>query len=366
MGAESAISGRGPAGGRGGREWLVGTRGSPLAMAQAREFARRLCGERRRDRVTLRVFETSGDRMLEAPLATGGTVAKGWFTRELEDALKAGAIDFAVHSLKDLPTTLPDGLVLAGVLEREDVRDVLLYRDEGWVKARGGPEEWSPGQRLMRGFPAGLRPAGLPQDAWVGTSSPRRAAWLRHWVPSVEVVPLRGNVGTRLARLSGQSGMDAAILAMAGLARLGLFAGPGGRLLVDPRRGRECAAKPPKGLMATVLEPGEMLPAPGQGALGIEVAVENAEAVALAQSLNHRNTWLAVSAERAFLRSLGGGCTAPVSAHGRVLGHQLELQVAVGSPAGLWRRTGRRVSGEAVVLGQMLAEEARREMGGSL
>lgn len=352
------------------RRWVVGTRGSPLALAQAEEFARRVRATLRGSVVEVRVIQTSGDAMPEAALAAGGAGgagAKGWFTRELEEALHGGTIDFAVHSLKDLPTTLPEGLELAGVLERADVRDVLVYRDEAWVQARGGPEEWSPGQRLMRGFRPGLELNELPKDARVGTSSPRRAAWVRRAVPTADVTPLRGNVGTRLARLAATDAMDAAVLALAGLQRLGLFVGPGGHVARDPRRPTAAGTPPtmvPDGLMGTVLDPESMLPAPGQGALGIEVASGNADAAAVAARLNHRNTWVAVQAEREFLRGLGGGCAAPVSALGRVLGHQLELRVAVERHGRWWTATGRRVASEGTLLGAELAAEARRESGG--
>ena len=284
-------------------------------------------------------------------------------TRELEEALASGSIDFAVHSLKDLPTTLPEGLELAGVLVREDVRDVLVYRDADWVRRRGGPEEWSPGQKLMRGFKPGLRPMDLPADVVVGTSSPRRAAWVRRWVATAEVAPLRGNVGTRLARLSSNASLDAAVLAMAGLRRLGLFVGPGGRLARDPRRTSHSAVTVPEGLLATTLEPEEMLPAPGQGALGIEVATSNAAAADMARALTHRNTWVAVTAEREFLRILGDGCASPVSAHGRVLGHQVELRVAVESEGKWWGAVQSRASSDAAALGRDMAMEARTWQG---
>lgn len=346
-----------------GRRWVVGTRGSPLALAQAEEFARRVRAAFRGSTVELRVIETSGDALPEAALGKGGPDAKGWFTRELEEALHGREIDFAVHSLKDLPTTLPDGLELAGVLERADVHDVLVYRDEAWVRSLGGPSEWSPGQRLMRGFRPGLALGGLPRDAIVGTSSPRRAAWVRRAVPTAEATPLRGNVGTRLARMAATASMDAAVLALAGLQRLGLFVGPGGRLARDPRRPAAPGLVVPDGLLGTVLGPESMLPAPGQGALGIEVASGHADAAALARRLNHRNTWVSILAEREFLRCLGGGCASPVSAHARVLGHQVELKAAVERGGRWWMSTARRVATEAALLGADMAAAARRELG---
>ena len=157
--------------------------------------------------------------------------------------------------------------------------------------------------------------------------------------------------------------MDAAVLALAGLARLGLFVGPGGRLGLDPRRAHAPSIDVPRGLLGTVLEPDEMLAAPGQGALGIEVASRNTAARDAARALNHANTWSAVLAEREFLRELGGGCAAPVSAHGRVLGHQVELRVAVESDGCWWTTVRSRVVREAAELGKDLAAEARRELG---
>ncbi len=356
---------RGQGGGKAGngREWVVGTRGSPLAMAQAREFARRVEESSRAARVTLRTFETTGDRTAAQGASLAGPGVKGLFTRELEEALVSGAIDFAVHSLKDLPTTLPDHLELAGVLARADVRDVLVYRDEAWVRARGGPEEWSPGQRVMRGFQRGLRLKCLPRDVSVGTSSPRRAAWVRRWAPMAEVVPLRGNVGTRLGRMLVDASMDVVVLALAGIERLGWFVGPGGRLGRDPRCPEGSGEAVPEGLMGSVLGEDEMLPAPGQGALGIEVATRNVEARELARGLTHRNTLLSVTAEREFLRDLGEGCASPVSAWGRVIGHQVELVAAVESGGRWWTARRRRVAEDAAALGVELAREARRELG---
>ena len=335
---------------------VIATRSSPLALAQAELVKRALMRLFPGRSVELREIRTTGDHLQTASLANpDASLPKGLFTKELEVALLEGSADLAVHSLKDLPTTLPDGLELISVLPREDVRDVLIYRDLQDVGRKPPAEEWSPGDRVVRGFRSGLRLNRLPSDAVIGTSSTRRAAIITAECPGIRTIPLRGSVGTRLAKLAGDPRMDATILAAAGLRRLGLFVGPGSRLVPDPRRTLQSGVAVPEGLLGSVLDPEELLPAAGQGAIGIEIASSNAEARNAVHALNHRNTWMAVTAERAFLRGVGGGCQSPIAAYARIVGHQIHLRAAV-LAAGGWKKAeiwG--ASGDAEKLGAALA-----------
>ena len=239
----------------------LGTRGGDLALWQARETARLIVAVHPGVIVDTRVIRTAGDRVAAAPLTEiEGT---GLFTREIELALLQGAIDIAVHSLKDLPTRLPRGLVLAAVLERADPRDVLVA---------------APGTRL----------AGLPPASRVGSSSLRRRAQVLAVCPRVSMLDVRGNVPTRLAKLD-RGEYDALVLARAGLLRLGL----------DTR-------------VAEVLEPEIVMPAAGQGALAIEAREDDVRVRSLLQAIDHRPTRLATAAERACMATLEGGCQAPV------------------------------------------------------
>ena len=312
----------------------------------------------------LKIVRTTGDQMQTASLANpDGTLPRGLFTKELEVELESGGADLAVHSLKDLPTELPAGLELAGVLPRADVRDVLVYRSASLVASLPPPAEWSPGTRMMRGFEPPLKLAKLPAKTVIATSSTRRAAWMRALRPDFEVVPIRGNVGTRLGKLVQDARFDVTILAAAGLVRLGMFVGPKSRLMLDPvLRPGHGFEPPPEGLCATLLEPEEMLPAVGQGAIGIEIRSDNAEARELATALNHGNTWRCVLAERAFLRGMGGGCQSPVAAHARIVGHQVHLRAGVLQEKTWWRGEGRRPVAEAEALGAGLAAGARQSV----
>ena len=243
----------------------IGTRGSRLARWQA-EWLRARLGERG-VATELVVIETQGDAVRDRPLHDlEGT---GFFTKEIEDALLAGRIDVAVHSLKDLPTALPPGLELAAVPARADPAEALV--------SAGG---------RFRGL------ADLPPGARVGTSSLRRIAQLRYARPDVELVPLRGNVPTRVAKVVDRGELDAALLARAGLERLDLFAS-----------------------VAVALDPLEMMPAPGQGALALEIRAHDAAAAAALAPLAHGPSADASAAERAVLSGLGGGCQAPVAAY---------------------------------------------------
>lgn len=257
----------------------IATRGSALALAQARGvFAQ--CQAAFPDRpFELQIIKTTGDKLQTASLASLN-LPKGLFTKELEAALLTREADLAVHSLKDLPTDLPPGLILGAVTKREDARDVLIAR-------------------------ARIRLADLPQGATVATSSTRREAFLLDRRPDLKIVPIRGNVPTRLKRFAEKVELDALVLAAAGLIRLGYsFA--------------EVKAEP--------LSLDEMLPCVGQAAIGIEIRADDSEMVALCAKLNDATTHACVTAERAFLKAVGGGCQIPVAAYAEVRRDQLHLR----------------------------------------
>ncbi|MCS7079567.1 MAG: hydroxymethylbilane synthase [Chloracidobacterium sp.] len=244
---------------------IIGSRGSALALWQAEWVKAQLEQAVPTRRVAIQIIKTTGDAILDAPLSKIG--GKGVFTKEIEEALLAGVVDLAVHSLKDLPTRLPEGLMLGCVTRREDVRDALVARE-------------------------GIQSLDdLPPNSVVGTSSLRRQAQLLARRPDLRLVDLRGNVGTRLQRLD-EGRYDAVILASAGLVRLGFESRIVQRLSTDV-----------------------MLPAVGQGALGIEIREEDVATREAVQVLAHHSTWRACEAERAFLHGLGGGCQVPIAAH---------------------------------------------------
>lgn len=295
----------------------IGTRGSALALAQAAELAARLGAAHAAltapGAIETIVIRTSGDAAAGARrLADLG--GKGLFTKEIEEALLDRRIDLAVHSLKDLPTFLPDGLALAAHLPREDARD-------GWVSARAA------------------RLADLPPGASVGTASPRRSAQLRFQRPDLRILPLRGNVDTRLRKLD-EGEVDATILAMAGVKRLGLAH-----------------------RITAALAPEEMLPAAAQGAIGVEIRADDAQARALVAAIDDAPTAQRVSAERAVLAALGGSCRTPIAALAE-LGQDgaLHLRAMIIRPDGSERlATERRgAAGEARALGRDAGEELRR------
>jgi hydroxymethylbilane synthase len=315
------------------RPVVIATRGSALALAQSNQVLGHLRMAFPQLEFRLEIIRTTGDRLQTANLANpDASLPKGLFTKELEVALLEGQADIAVHSLKDLPTELPEGLMIGAVGPRADVRDVLLYRDRERVDREKRPHaEWSPGKKIRSGFAPRLTLAKLPPEAVVATSSTRRAAVLKVLRPDLQIVPMRGNVGTRLRKLMEDDSFDATILAAAGLSRLNLDLGPRGELRVDPRLGPQARASveaPPEGILATLLEPEEMLPAVGQGAVALEIRSGDPDIASLAVVLDHFNTRQAVTAERSFLRALGGGCQSPVAANARVLGHQIELRAA--------------------------------------
>jgi hydroxymethylbilane synthase len=261
----------------------IGTRGSQLALRQAEEIAAGLRRAWPRIEVELVPIRTSGDRLATAHLAEVG--GKGLFVQEIDDALREGRVDLAVHSLKDLPGKRPRDLVLAAFPRREDPRDVLVAATPTTMDA-------------------------LPTGARVGTSSLRRSVQLLARRPDVAAMPIRGNVDTRLRKLR-QGEYDALVLAAAGLRRLGLL-----------------------DATATLLEPDEMLPAVGQGTLGVETRADDGEILALAEPLTDRETRTATLAERAFLEAVGGTCTTPLAAYARRAGNRLRLDAFVATPDG--------------------------------
>src|ERR1041385_1443123 len=285
------------------RPLVIGSRGSKLALWQAEQARERLQGFNPQVEVRIEIIKTTGDVKGDPLSVIGG---KGVFTKELEDALLDGRIDIAVHSLKDLPTILADGLTISAICEREDPRDALVLRAGSNVNA----------------FDA------LPRGAIVGTSSQRRVAQLRCWRDDLVIEDLRGNVDTRIRKLD-EGQYDAVILASAGLVRLGLRERISLRIPIS-----------------------QMLPAVGQGAIAIETRSDDAVAVAATSRLDHRETRVACLAERAFLRGLGGGCQLPIAGHARFEGELLKLDGLVASPDGSKRvqdsLSGPRDSAEAI------------------
>lgn len=293
---------------------IIGSRGSPLALRQA-EIVRAALAARYPDlSFSLKIIKTTGDRIVDRPLTAFG--GKGLFIKELEEALLAREIDLAVHSLKDMTAEIPEGLHLAAVLPREDPRDALCTRTgHGTVLT-------------------------LPEGAVVGTSSLRRLVQLRARRPDLQILPLRGNVDTRLRKLD-QGQYDAIILAAAGLQRLGL-----------------------EDRIAERISPDVMLPAIGQGALAIETRVEDEWVNAQVAPLDHPMTRLCITAERAFLQRLGGSCHVPIAAYAEVLPQdadaepQLLLRGLIASPDGT-RLLKAQLTGpltEVAALGRRLAE----------
>lgn len=296
------------------RTLRIATRGSALALAQANLLLAQCRAARADLSFEIRIIKTTGDKLQAASLASA-ELPKGLFTKEIEDALLRGEADLAVHSLKDLPTELPAGLRLGAVTEREDVRDVLVYRDLECAQT-----DWDmtrPVDQTHRSYRPSLTLTALPARATLATSSTRRHAQAQEARPDLKIVPIRGNVGTRLLKLKEQSGIDATILAAAGLARLQYRITTAGRL--------EGEGIPP-GLSATRLSVEEMLPCVGQGAIGLEIRQEDPDLTALCEILNHGPTHQCVTAERAFLEAMGGGCHLAVAAFAQVSGDTLGLR----------------------------------------
>ena len=286
----------------------IGTRGSALALWQAKSIAEALC--QTGVETELVVIKTSGDKFQQTSFSQMGT--KGVFIKELEDALLDRRVDLAVHSMKDVPTELPDGLTIAAICKREDVRDALLSSNGASLET-------------------------LPQGARIGTSSLRRQSQLLHARSDLRMLEIRGNVDTRLEKMK-RGDYDAIVLAKAGLDRLGLSAN-----------------------ISQVLPHEVSLPAAGQGAIGIEARAGDGETLRVLAALNDVETRCGVAAERAALAGLEGGCQVSIVAWGRVENGKLVLDVAVLSPDGtqrLWERSSG-APGEAEAIGERVAQKLR-------
>jgi hydroxymethylbilane synthase len=324
------------------RPIIIATRGSALALAQSNMVLAECRAAFPKLAFELKIIKTTGDKMQTASLAQENkALPKGLFTKELEVALIEQRADLAVHSLKDLPTELPPGLKLGAVGKRENVRDVLIYRDAAFVNGRG---------EKRRGFKAHLKLQDMPAGAVVATSSTRRKAQLLVAHPKLLVTDIRGNVATRMQKLMDKSELDATVLALAGITRLNFKITPEGKLL---------GTAVPDGLLATVLDVDVMLPCVGQGAIGIEVRADDERIAKICERLNHYDTHQCVTAERAFLAAMGGGCQSPVGAYAEVTGKQLRLRAVSFMHDTVRRGEARRPIKEAMELGEQIAAELK-------
>ncbi|HNQ19285.1 MAG TPA: hydroxymethylbilane synthase [Smithellaceae bacterium] len=285
----------------------VGTRGSKLALAQTNSVIEALKKVAPEIEVEICVIRTSGDIMQDVSLAQIG--GQGVFVKEIEEALLARSIDLAVHSMKDVPGETPEGLIFAAVMEREDARDVLVSR--GNVKMEF-----------------------MPKGARIGTGSLRRAAQIKAMLPDVSIMPLRGNIDTRLKKIETEN-LTGVILAAAGMKRMGYLEKITQYLPVEL-----------------------MLPAVGQGALGLEIRMQDTQLSELCAKMNDEQTAAEVAAERAYLRALGGGCRLPIAAYGLLEGKRLTLEGILAAPNGstvirdkVWGEIG-----QAEELGKKLAD----------
>lgn len=294
---------------------VIGTRGSPLALAQAHETRDRLVAAHgwAEKQLPLSIIKTTGDAIQDRPLSEAG--GKGLFTKELDIALLEGSIDLAVHSAKDLPTTLPEGIVIAGFLPREDVRDAFISHRYKSL-------------------------AELPPGAVVGSASLRRQAQIRRLRPDLKVTLLRGNVQTRLAKLE-RGEVDATLLAMAGLRRLGL---------TDH--------------VTATLETDDFLPAVGQGAIAVTIRAEDERVRDALKPILDAATGHALAAERAFLTILDGSCRTPIAGHARMVDGELEIRGLVLRPDGseCLEAVRRGAPEDAAALGREAGTELRARM----
>jgi hydroxymethylbilane synthase len=294
----------------------IGTRGSPLALAQAGMVRARLAAANGRapEQIEQKIIRTTGDMVRDRPLAEIG--GKGLFTKEIEEALLAGEIDIAVHSAKDMPTLLPDGLVITAVLPREDARDVFISRKAATLR------ELAPGAR-------------------VGTASLRRQALVKRLRPDLDVVPFRGNVETRLRKLD-EGFVDATLLAMAGLKRLGLADAATAVLPLD-----------------------DFIPAVGQGIIAIETRANDVATRELLGAIAHSETGTALIVERAFLAELEGSCRTPIAGYATISGGRIDFLGLIAKPDGSeffeTRREGN--VADAAALGAAAAGELKRLAG---
>lgn len=335
------------------RPILIATRGSALALAQANMIVAQCRAAFPKLRFELKIIKTTGDKLQKASMAKpDASLPKGLFTKELEVALLKGQAELAVHSLKDLPTDLPAGLKLVATPKRADVRDVLIYRDDAYVTNPDNHRkaEWTPGQSALRGLKPHATLRDFPPRATIATSSTRRKAQLLAARPDLNVVEIRGNVATRLQKVADRAELDATVLALAGITRLNFTLTAEGRIQGDAV---------PDGLLATVLELEVMLPCVGQAAIGIEIRADDERIAELCERLNHYNTFQCVTAERAFLHGMGGGCLSPVAAYAEVVGDQLRLRAVSYREDQVRHGEARRPIKEAAELGEQMAAQLR-------
>ena len=294
----------------------IGTRGSPLALVQAHLVQEQIAAAlgASKEAIEIVVIRTSGDRIQDRPLSEVG--GKGLFTKEIEEALLDGRVDLAVHSSKDMPTVSQPGLMLTACLEREDPRDVFISHKAKSLRA-------------------------LPQGATLGTASLRRQAVAKRLRPDLNVVPLRGNVETRLRKLD-EGEADATLLALAGLKRLGLTQHATAIMSVD-----------------------EFLPAVGQGAIGIEARADDARTREALARINHAPTFTALACERAFLAELDGSCKTPIAGHAVIANDSVQFRGLIARPDG---KAAHDISGtghtkDAAAIGAEAARELKRIAG---
>ena len=294
----------------------IGTRGSKLALWQADHVSQLITAENPGLNIEIRIIKTTGDAVLDSPLSEIG--GKGVFVKEIEEALLSEEIDIAVHSMKDVPTLLPNGLFIGAVAKRHDPRDALISK-------------------------SGLPLAQLPEGSRVGTGSLRRSTQLLKYNSNLEIVSIRGNVDTRIQKLKDGKDYDAIVLAVAGLERMGL----GGEI-------------------TEIISPDIMLPAPGQGMIAIECRESDGNTIDILNAVNHRETENQARAERAFLLRLGGDCNVPAGCHAEIQGLNITITGIVSSPDGktIVRKDARGSLAEAQNLGVKLAD-AILESGGN-
>jgi hydroxymethylbilane synthase len=337
------------------RPIIIATRGSALALAQANLIAEQCRKFFPRLRFELKIIKTTGDKLQKSSLVEGG-LPKGLFTKELEIALLKNKADIAVHSLKDLPTEIPAGLILAATPKRADVRDVMIYRDAEFLEnlkfktQNSESADWIPGQSALKGFKPHATLKDFPAGAIIATSSTRRKMSLLAARPDLKIIEIRGNVPTRLQKVSERDELDATILALAGLTRLNFEIKPDGKLAGDAV---------PDGLLATVLDLDVMLPCVGQGAIGIEIRADDERIAKICERLNHFNTFQCVTAERAFLRAMGGGCQSPVAAYAEITGDKIFMRAVSFRDEMVKRGEMKRPITEAVALGEKLASQLK-------
>lgn len=295
----------------------IGTRGSQLALWQARWVQTALIDRFPDLNVELSIIKTQGDKILDVPLAQVG--GKGLFVKEIEEALIDGRIDLAVHSMKDMPAEIPEGLTIGAVPQRENPFDALISKTSQSIRQ-------------------------LPQGARVGTSSLRRSAQIQHLRPDVSIIPLRGNLDTRLKKLE-TTDLDAIVLAAAGLMRLGMAE-----------------------RISAYIDDTQMLPAVGQGALCIEIREQDPATQSIVSQLDHNDTHVAVIAERAFLRRLEGGCQVPLAAYATITKNQLQMKGLVAELDGghIIKATAQAAPHDAASAGYQLAEDLLAQGAGDI